>query len=482
MPVLPAPVEEVEVSLKYPGQVVCVFYSDDNMWHERVLLWKVRERLWMILTPDGDMCQESFELGPLNGPSKYSIQGVHFTNRSELRKPVYRFRQPLTRDELRDRITDAIRDLGGEVLAAGAWRPDHIVLPDRSEANPYNFLGAVLGRVRLPLRGGGIADPAPERLDVAALDLHPLKEAPNGFFWAFDDPPEASYFGAELDVSSYKGFRVGDYDGLVQREGRWCRVKMLRVDAGPAHFDGRRRLLGEVFKTPKEDDSLLPERASEEEPRVRDDARTLGVDYDEQGDRFKEWKRVVGELKEYSFGDWPHEGPLSTLHLCKHMLKSGGDPKLWLQVWARHKGIAETDRVMFELRTLIEIVHLGGTYDQLNMSSLASFESAARRIQSIVDAYSAGSTPDWGAARIITGYRGPDDAVSPQLRTWAARKGKEEVELAQARAKMKDGKRGLVAEEAAEALADGSLPSGSRAKPAPKSKGRGKGLEAPAGQ
>lgn len=72
--------------------------------------------------------------------------------------------------------------------------------------------------------------------------------------------------------------------------------------------------------------------------------------------------------------------------------------------------------------------------------------------------------------------------VSPQLRTWAARKGKEEVELAQARAKMRDGKRGLLAEDAAEAIADGALPSGSKAKAAPKNKGRGKGLEAPAGQ
>ncbi|CAE7494575.1 unnamed protein product, partial [Symbiodinium sp. CCMP2456] len=48
------------------------------------------------------------------------------------------------------------------------------------------------------------------------------------------------------------------------------------------------------------------------------------------------------------------------------------------------------------------------------------------RIQSIVDAYSgaAGSSPDWGNAKIFTCYQSPEDVVAPQLKSWAARKGK----------------------------------------------------------
>lgn len=52
---------------------------------------------------------------------------------------------------------------------------------------------------------------------------------------------------------------------------------------------------------------------------------------------------------------------------------------------------------------------------------LASFDSASRRVQSIVEAYSAGGTPHFKTAQIIAGYKGPGDAVSAQLR-----KGKEE--------------------------------------------------------
>lgn len=170
---------------------------------------------------------------------------------------------------------------------------------------------------------------------------------------------------------------------------------------------------------------------------------------------------------------------MTTLHLIKHMLRSGGTAKAWLNEWARFKEVGEQDRVMFELRTLVEAIQLGCTYDQLNVASLAAFETLSRRIQAIVDAYAAGTrgSPDWGSARIITNYRGPEDAVSPQLRSWASKKGKEEVDLANARSKIRDGRRLQVVEEA-EAVAEGAL---LLAKPAARPRrGRGRGLAAPA--
>ena len=88
--------------------------------------------------------------------------------------------------------------------------------------------------------------------------------------------------------------------------------------------------------------------------------------------------------------------------------------------------------------------------------------------------------PDWGNAKLFTGYAGPDDLVMPQLKTWAARRGKEEVELFNARNKMRELRRGAVVnEEAAAAAADGSLPAGATPKPRAPRK-RGKGLEPPA--
>ncbi len=166
------------------------------------------------------------------------------------------------------------------------------------------------------------------------------------------------------------------------------------------------------------------------------------------------------------------------MHLLKQMHRNGGDARLWLQLWARQKNIQDSDRVMHEMRCLTDILFHGATFDQLNLPVLASMETVSRRIQCIVEAYAAGSgTPDWSNAKLYTCHTGPDDLVSPQLRSWAARRGKEEVELAAARARMKELKKiPLSTEEAAVAGADGALPG---AQPTRRGRGRGRGLEAP---
>lgn len=97
--------------------------------------------------------------------------------------------------------------------------------------------------------------------------------------------------------------------------------------------------------------------------------------------------------------------------------------------------------------------YVGGVYDQLNMPALASFEVAARRIQSIVDAYSQDpSKPSWASARLFAGLGNADDLVAPELRQFAARKAKEESDIESVRTRGK----GLAA--AAEAVAAGGLP------------------------
>lgn len=149
---------------------------------------------------------------------------------------------------------------------------------------------------------------------------------------------------------------------------------------------------------------------------MSEDARTLYVDYDDEGERFKEWRQVTLESREYNYKDWPLDGPMTTHHFIKHTYRHGGNPKRWLSEWMRAKQIQEGDRISFEMKILIESLYIAGTYDQLNISGLASVEILVRRIQAIVDAYSAGHIPDWNSAKIMTLYilyRSPEDAISP---------------------------------------------------------------------
>ena len=75
-----------------------------------------------------------------------------------------------------------------------------------------------------------------------------------------------------------------------------------------------------------------------------------------------------------------------------------------------------------------------------------------------------GGLPDWGNARLFSGTRAPEDLVAPQLRAWAAKKGKEEAEIQQARSKMREVSCGPPQDGAlaagAGASADGALPGG----------------------
>ena len=172
-----------------------------------------------------------------------------------------------------------------------------------------------------------------------------------------------------------------------------------------------------------------------------EDVRTVWVLYDEQGERHREWRAVVQEAVAHSFSDWPYQGPQSTIHTAKHMAKHGGDPKSWMQIWMRRHNLAESDRVVHELKTVVDVIYLGGTYDQLNLGSLASFEAVSRRLQTIVEAFSnsSGSTPDWSHARLYTGQATADDVVSPDLRSWRGSSDKDPRGAAAPRVETGDG-------------------------------------------
>ena len=91
--------------------------------------------------------------------------------------------------------------------------------------------------------------------------------------------------------------------------------------------------------------------------------------------------------------------------------------------------MADTDRVTHELRTLINILHYGATYDQLNCPALLSFELVDRRICVLIEAYRNPSKVAWSAARFYTATKSPEDVIPDSLRAYVARKGKEENEL-----------------------------------------------------
>ena len=102
----------------------------------------------------------------------------------------------------------------------------------------------------------------------------------------------------------------------------------------------------------------------------------------------------------------------------------------------RDKKMEPNDRIVHELNVLIGILTYMACYDQLNGPCLASMEIVARRVQQIVDAYSIpGKPPNWDMAKHLGGKTDPTDVVSKDLRAWAARQAKDEVDIASVRAR-----------------------------------------------
>lgn len=210
---------------------------------------------------------------------------------------------------------------------------------------------------------------------------------------------------------------------------RTCRLISDAID-----YADKRRSLFSHANPPAEKtilDRLKPVAANDgaEEEEDKGDVRTLWIDYDEHGERYKRWRDVCRESHSPNLADKPLDGPITGLHLIKHVERHGGDPRLWLQLWLRTKHIEPSDRVAHEMRVLCDVLYYAGTFDQLNIPALVSLEVVCRRMQAVVDAYTNPTKPSWENAKIFTGQGSPEDLVSPTFRSYATKKNRDELEL-----------------------------------------------------
>jgi hypothetical protein len=155
------------------------------------------------------------------------------------------------------------------------------------------------------------------------------------------------------------------------------------------------------------------------------------VETDEQGERFKDWRRVVGESYDCSgFGDWPLEADAVALDMCKHFSKHGGNPLAWLDRWLSSKGVEAHERTAHEMSTLLRAVWYFGVYDQYNVGASAGMETLLRRVAQITEAYRHDATrPSWTAVRHFGGSVDAMDPVPLSLRAFNAKRAKEEADV-----------------------------------------------------
>ena len=173
--------------------------------------------------------------------------------------------------------------------------------------------------------------------------------------------------GQEVSLNEETDVQVGDRCALAFRKGEYVKVEMIRATEAASYADRRRSLFVDSKASGSGECPVDPPRVpgpdSKDEFSQDSEVRTLWVDYDEHGERFKRWRDVVKECYTPVFEDKPLEGPATALHVIKHSERHGGDPRLWLQMWLRTKHIETSDRTYHELKVLGDALFYAGTFD-----------------------------------------------------------------------------------------------------------------------
>ena len=480
-----------------PGSRLLVRFAGDEWTHERILLWPVhrdrRHECWVVETPDGDRYVERkadwrWHVSLLHGwPDDFSGDVVRFrqeVGREALRQMVLEGRDLAREERRRRRLPMALgAHLGEEPSTMVDWHGDECGLDT-----------GVLAAAGRRLRGKRpLADhtrepeaPGDEEATRPKLGAAALEDAETVLLVAEVMAGGGLRLGDEVaahanDVAAGPkviGRRPDGRPVLCERVSL-ADVEAWRADAlynagqaaapmppplEPPPESGGRRDLRESLRAPAAAEGGTATPREDAAPSPPEDVRTCAVEWNEQGSRFKEWRRAVAESTEEALDGCELRGAGTALHLCRRFTQHGGDPKTWLSNFCREYGIGQRDRTWHELNCLITIFWLAATFDAVNLGGLACLEVAARRIAQITEAHrvAPGQPAAWEAGRFLTGTSDPFDVVSPELRSFANRAARDEADrltaLGRGRALAAGGRGAGGAEEVPGALDAGGLP------------------------
>ena len=236
MPPLVGKVEELSLCL--PGDKILAWYSDDTMYHERILIWKAAgTSSWFILTPDADLYIEDYN-DPDNGPESFLIKNQHFAYYSRLAHPVYRFAKDPTEEELKAYIERAFAEMGLEEIGPDSWQPAYVRV-GRDLVSASKMLGKRLV-TRRRVRGGGIVQPVRDHLHeeiIGGLDsdlqneVTVIEPAPEGKVWVLMPTATDKEFVSEVVISKGMGIRTGLERGVVRIHNNWKFVQMMSTQS-----------------------------------------------------------------------------------------------------------------------------------------------------------------------------------------------------------------------------------------------------------
>jgi len=391
---------------------VFVRYDDTEvLWHEHLAVARVGASLpdssaFVILTVDGDVYAEDLTAPPhvavrwgtLEHTLPDGLGRVH-------RQPVYRFSSAVS--------DAALRRVEAQVKAAleEARRERGLDAAGRPVSTPPPVGGGV-SLPLVPVGPGGMPPMAPEQIFAVVLGTAAV--------------PRGSQVTPQAGDLLMGGFAlVAVADGTVV-------ASCCQRAAAESH-------IADLVKGRTAPPGVFDDGDQAES----EDVRTLPVMFERTGERFRPFEDAVAIMTEEPFPEeeWPIEGPRSALWWLKGNRRLGLTPVGRHQKWAHESGIAATDRSIHEHELLSSVIELAATVDQLNLSSLASFEMLVRRIQFIEEAHVISpQAPVYEAAEhwLGTGRKKGGVLISPLLAKHVADRVKDETAVSKERRKARE--------------------------------------------
>ena len=174
-----------------------------------------------------------------------------------------------------------------------------------------------------------------------------------------------------------------------------------------------------------------------------DDARTLPVSRDGDGNRYKEFRQAVLQSKPMEFADWPVGGPRTTKHVLLQMLDHGSSAIGHHQSWRVACRFQPTDGPAMEHEAWCKVLHTLVTYDQVDTTNLAGVELIARAIQKIEEKHKhkLSAVDDAGETALFMGATNGSRqglVISPKLTEWIGTEMQKEAMIAKERRKARE--------------------------------------------
>ena len=344
-----------------PGQVVAVYYSDDRLWHERLLLYPLGDgRTWIVRTPDADQYAEQVDAKDEGGCCRICMCSLDGSSPRLLYGRLYRFQNRWEDSDL----VDMIRAAAGQAKALdpdGTSEPTHAVNSAGKKVVFRSLVPATLSMKKVVLGKSGLAmKSAMKKKGVTDSDSDDDDELDPGedHVWVSLETIEG-HLKKGQEVALVEGdVRVGDRAVHVLNSGDSVAVKRIPIE--------------EASAADETEDAL----------DLASDVRVLTpLQLNGAGRRWATFAGVVEKMVQEDMNDWPVEGDRSVNWLLGYIVQHGNMPEGRHTKWAMGQAIPK-DSLGYTLHDLLGyVLELAVSYDQLDMPNLASMEVLGRLYQ-----------------------------------------------------------------------------------------------------